>query len=329
MHGGTVRQTDQASYVEGSLITRCYDDEAATGGGGQFGTQGAECEPKTWSKTVKIQDKCVVRHDDKWWMNHKETWGKLIYIEDTQSYPTPNRNEIEPRIQLAQLGPMRAPMPMPLPVEPPPPARAPAINDNVPVIPGPSRPPIIPPSNIPQPHVNSFLSDYRSDAWRNGDGSWTFNTRLSGPLARVTTYDPDGKYYILAEWLPNGHLIVSRDELENLYRETLQKSRAAQRRDAAALSRHGMRVTRKGVTRLRCWSLDRFLYKRGVSDASHPLVNEYCRQLFEQARDLNSMSPSEYLNEREWFKAHGRLNSRAEFREEHLQTVVNDLFKSG
>ena len=106
MHGGTVRQTDQASYVEGSLITRCYDDEAATGGGVQFGTQGAECEPKTWSKTVKIQDKCVVRHDDKWWMNHKETWGKLIYIEDTQSYPTPNRNEIDPRIQLAQLGPM-------------------------------------------------------------------------------------------------------------------------------------------------------------------------------------------------------------------------------
>lgn len=156
-----------------------------------------------------------------------------------------------------------------------------------------------------------------------------FNTILSGPLARVTTYDPDGKYYILAERLPNGHLIVSRDELENLYRETLQKSRAAQRLDAAALGRHGMRVTRKGVTRLRCWSLDRFLNKRGVSDASHPLVKEYCRQLFEQARGLNSMSSSEYLNEREWFTAHGRLNNQAEFREEHLQTVVYDFLKSG
>ena len=98
-----VRQTDQASYIEGSLITRCYGDEAATGGGVQFGTQGAACEPKTWSETVKIQDKCAVRHDDEWWMNRKETWGKLTYIKDDQSYPTPERKEIEPRIQLARL----------------------------------------------------------------------------------------------------------------------------------------------------------------------------------------------------------------------------------
>ncbi len=64
---------------------------------------GRECEPKTWSKTVKIQDKGVVRHDDEWWMNHRETWGKLTYIKDTQSYPTPERKEIEPRIPLASL----------------------------------------------------------------------------------------------------------------------------------------------------------------------------------------------------------------------------------
>ncbi|MGU3667442.1 PAAR-like domain-containing protein [Methylobacterium sp. A49B] len=98
---GSVRQTDQASYVEGSLIKACYGDEAATGGGVQFGTQGAECEPKTWSKTVKIQDQGVVRHDDAWWMNHKETWGTLTYLKDTQSYPTPDRKEIKPRIHFA------------------------------------------------------------------------------------------------------------------------------------------------------------------------------------------------------------------------------------
>ncbi len=61
---GGIRGRDRAadgsgSYVEGSLIKACYGDEAATGGGVQFGTQGAECEPKTWSKTVKIQDKGV------------------------------------------------------------------------------------------------------------------------------------------------------------------------------------------------------------------------------------------------------------------------------
>lgn len=100
---GTVRQTDQASYVEGSLIKRCYGDEAATGGGVRFGTQGAECEPKTWSKTVKIQDKGMVGDGDAWWMNHKETWGKLTYVKDTKSYPTPERKDIEPRIQLPSL----------------------------------------------------------------------------------------------------------------------------------------------------------------------------------------------------------------------------------
>ncbi|SDA32875.1 protein of unknown function [Methylobacterium sp. UNC378MF] len=98
---GSVRQTDQASYVEGSLIKACYGDEAATGGGVQFGTQGAECEPKTWSKTVKIQDKGVVRHDDEWWMNHKETWGKLTYPKDTNTYDTPKAKTVEPRTRFA------------------------------------------------------------------------------------------------------------------------------------------------------------------------------------------------------------------------------------
>ncbi|MDE3750127.1 PAAR-like domain-containing protein [Methylobacterium radiotolerans] len=175
---GTVRQTDQASYIEGSLITRCYGDEAATGGGVQFGTQGAACEPKTWSETVKIQDKCAVRNADHWWMNRKETWGKLTYVEDTKIYPTLGQNNSVPRIQLAQAGPMRAPMPMPMPLEPPPPVRAPAINDNVPVIPRPGRAPVIPSPNSPAPSTDTFLQQYRSTAQRNDDGSWTYFTKL-------------------------------------------------------------------------------------------------------------------------------------------------------
>ena len=39
------------------------------GGGVISGTHNAECTPKSWSS--------MVRHDDEWWMNHRNTWGRL------------------------------------------------------------------------------------------------------------------------------------------------------------------------------------------------------------------------------------------------------------
>ncbi|WP_426315888.1 hypothetical protein ACN9MF_02090 [Methylobacterium fujisawaense] len=54
-----------------------------------------------------------MRHDDAWWMNNKETWGKLTYPKDTNIYETPEERQIksvmppfggdhEPRTQVAQ-----------------------------------------------------------------------------------------------------------------------------------------------------------------------------------------------------------------------------------
>nr|WP_280946642.1 PAAR-like domain-containing protein [Methylobacterium platani] len=85
----SVRQTDERSHVRGSLIRQCYGDEPGVGGGVRSGTRGAECEPKTWSSSVRAEGRPMVRHDDEWWMNHRNAVGRLIYTDDTGRYQGP------------------------------------------------------------------------------------------------------------------------------------------------------------------------------------------------------------------------------------------------
>ncbi|MGU3388433.1 DUF4150 domain-containing protein [Methylobacterium sp. D53M] len=53
----SVRQNDEPSYASSSLIKACYGDEAGISGGVLSGTHGGKCEPKTYSSTVRIEDK--------------------------------------------------------------------------------------------------------------------------------------------------------------------------------------------------------------------------------------------------------------------------------
>lgn len=92
----TVRQTDNFSHVRESIVLRCYGDEAGTGGGIISGTHNAECTPKTWSTNVRFEDRNTVRHTDEWWMNHRNTWGRLTYMKDMSSYDTPPIPSIVP-----------------------------------------------------------------------------------------------------------------------------------------------------------------------------------------------------------------------------------------
>ncbi|WP_083467669.1 PAAR-like domain-containing protein [Methylobacterium tarhaniae] len=85
----SVRQTGLVTHVTGSLITQSFGDEAGVGGGVTSGTRGAECEPKTWSSSVRAEGRNVVRHDDEWWMNHRNTVGRLIYTDDMGRYAGP------------------------------------------------------------------------------------------------------------------------------------------------------------------------------------------------------------------------------------------------
>ncbi|CDZ34653.1 Hypothetical protein NGAL_HAMBI1145_24420 [Neorhizobium galegae bv. officinalis] len=91
----SVRQTSLVSHVKSSLITKSFGDEPGTGGGVKSGTTGAECEPKTYSSTVRAEGRNMVRFEDEWWMNHRNTVGKLIYTDDLNRYAGPPASNTE------------------------------------------------------------------------------------------------------------------------------------------------------------------------------------------------------------------------------------------
>ncbi|AWN47625.1 hypothetical protein DK419_15985 [Methylobacterium terrae] len=92
----SIRQTDERTHTRGSLVLRCYGDEPGTGGGIRSGTTGAECTPKTWSSSVFVEGREMVRHDDEWWMNHRNTYGKLIYTKDMEQAEVADPRAIVP-----------------------------------------------------------------------------------------------------------------------------------------------------------------------------------------------------------------------------------------
>lgn len=44
----------------------------------------------------------MVRHLDQWWMNHRNTYGQLIYIKDMEQYPANDPEQIVPRMSALQ-----------------------------------------------------------------------------------------------------------------------------------------------------------------------------------------------------------------------------------
>ena len=86
----TVLQQSKRSHTSGSIITKCSGDEPGTGLGVKSGTKESICWPITWSKTVKIEGKYAVRHFDLWAMNNGNTYGKLIYTDDTSDQKKPD-----------------------------------------------------------------------------------------------------------------------------------------------------------------------------------------------------------------------------------------------
>ena len=82
----TVKLTSLRSHNMGSFITTCHGDEAGVGGGTKSGTHNGICEPKEHSATVFSEGKQMIRHTDEWWMNNRNTVGKLIYVKDADAY---------------------------------------------------------------------------------------------------------------------------------------------------------------------------------------------------------------------------------------------------
>lgn len=95
----SVRLTDDRSHAVASLVLHCYGDEPGTGGGVKSGTTGAECTPKTWSQTVRAENRNMVRHLDEWWMNHRNTYGQLLYTKNMALYGDVEPEQISPRMR--------------------------------------------------------------------------------------------------------------------------------------------------------------------------------------------------------------------------------------
>lgn len=94
----TVRFTGMRAHNMASMTIRCMGDEPGRGLGIKSGTVGSVCNPKTHSKIVRIEGKEAVRHSDEWWMNNKNTIGKLAYIKSLERFlPTPALDLLEPQ----------------------------------------------------------------------------------------------------------------------------------------------------------------------------------------------------------------------------------------
>lgn len=82
----TVRMTGKRAHNMASLVTRCTGDQPGTGTGIKSGTVGSVCHPKGHSASVRIRGKWAVRHTDEWYMNKKNTIGKLTYVKSTETF---------------------------------------------------------------------------------------------------------------------------------------------------------------------------------------------------------------------------------------------------
>jgi len=80
---GNVNFNGNPAFLYGQSDTRTVEgDEPGTGTGVLSGTVGEKCEPVTHSPTVRINQKQLVRENDLFWMNNRNTLGKLTTREN-------------------------------------------------------------------------------------------------------------------------------------------------------------------------------------------------------------------------------------------------------
>ncbi|MBF2714283.1 DUF4150 domain-containing protein [Agrobacterium vitis] len=94
----SVRMTGQRAHKHNSIITTCYGDEPGVGLGIKSNTVGSVCHRKTHSKTVRIEGQWATRDTDEWYMNNRNTIGKLTWSSNSPSHtPTPPLQETPDR----------------------------------------------------------------------------------------------------------------------------------------------------------------------------------------------------------------------------------------
>lgn len=95
----SVFMTSQRAHKQNSIVTKCTGDEPGKGLGVCSNTVSSICHRKEHSNNVRIEGQWATRHSDEWWMNNKNTVGKLVWPKHQKSFdPTPpiKRPEDEP-----------------------------------------------------------------------------------------------------------------------------------------------------------------------------------------------------------------------------------------
>ncbi|WAJ27163.1 DUF4150 domain-containing protein [Antarcticirhabdus aurantiaca] len=86
----SVRMTGQRAHKQNSIVTRCTGDEPGTGLGVKSNTVSSVCHRKEHSSTVRIEGQWATRHGDAWYMNNRNTIGKLNWYTGNKNFdPTP------------------------------------------------------------------------------------------------------------------------------------------------------------------------------------------------------------------------------------------------
>ncbi len=92
----SVRFTGQKAMVMRSHTQHCHGDEAGTGGGIKSGTHGGICEPIGHADQVRAEGSHVIGHQDRFWMNNRNTQGEAIFVRDIKSYEAPKDTDPVP-----------------------------------------------------------------------------------------------------------------------------------------------------------------------------------------------------------------------------------------
>lgn len=86
----SVFMTGQRAHKQNSIVTKCMGDEPGTGLGVKSNTVSSICHRKEHSNNVRIEGQWATRDTDEWWMNNKNTCGKLVWPKHNKSFePTP------------------------------------------------------------------------------------------------------------------------------------------------------------------------------------------------------------------------------------------------
>jgi hypothetical protein len=92
----SVNFTGERAMVFRSKTEHVHGNEQGTGGGIKSGTTPGQCEPIDHASQLRAEGSWVIRHQDKFWMNNRNTIGEGRFVRDTKEYKEPKDTDPVP-----------------------------------------------------------------------------------------------------------------------------------------------------------------------------------------------------------------------------------------